>query len=180
MSKIPFDAIRIGYVEELARLWNLTEWDKIDEMNLDYFWEYATRARQSAEEDGEEDEDKLEEISSNAEQAIRDEMFKAWSDAVVITSEKLLEKADLSLEKSERGNYYIFPNNSWRDSLKQLIEIINGIGHFHFGSVVEMLESGPYGLREAVAAHYTYLKRYHEVYGSSSPERIFEQNFRDV
>ena len=180
MSKVPIDAIRVGNIGELADLWGLTSWDKLDEMNLDYFWESAGSARDRAQEEGEEDEEKLEEIGNNEEQRIRDEMYSSWSNAVESTSEALFEVADLNIEKSELGNYFIYPTTNWRDSLKIIIEIINTLGLFHFSSVEALLDSGPYGLREAVDKHYTYLRQAHEVFDVPNPERLYTRNFRAV
>jgi hypothetical protein len=149
-------------------------------MNMDYFWQFASEARDEAEQNGEEDEEKLEEIEHEAEQKIRDELFSSWSHAVEATSEKLFETVDLNIEKSEFGNYFIYPTKSWRDSLKGIVEIVNGIGYFHFNSVEELLYSGPYGLREAVNGHYGHLRQAHEVFNVPSPDKLYEWNFREV
>lgn len=72
--------------------------------------------------------------------------------------------------------YKLQPQKDWKDSLKLIIEIINGVGYFHFNSVKELLDSGPYTPKEAVLSHIGYVSEYGDVYGEASPSRMLQRS----
>ena len=55
--------------------------------------------------------------------------------------------------------------NTWRDVAEEMRQLVNGVGYFHFSSLTEFLDSGPYEPEDAVRLHLHYLRRYKEVYG---------------
>lgn len=93
--------------------------------------------------------------------------YNRYQNAVEKTAENILNKHNLLLCKQEDG-YVVQPKTTWRDSLKEIIETINGVGYFYFHSVDEFLDSGPYGEEEGVMTHLHWVKRYPDVYGDTS------------
>ena len=55
---------------------------------------------------------------------------------------------------------------------------VNGVDYFHFGTLKEFLDSGPYSGREAVLNHIGYIPQWAEVYGDTDARRIYESHVR--
>lgn len=159
-------------IDQLAKLFNLPDWDRIDEMNQQNYWEMAK---------GADDEEA-------AEQAAQTEVYNRWYDAVESTAEKLLAEHGLELlamkhTRKVHANYRphalkIIPTKSWDDAANRLRETINGVGDFHFDTLREFLDSGPYTARQAVLSHLGYIKRYPAVYGGLGANQMYEQAWR--
>lgn len=74
---------------------------------------------------------------------------------------------------------YEIASEDWDESARTLIETINAVGHFYYGSLQEALEAGPYeNSQEFVMEHLHWLKWWYEVYEGSKIERVFERRFR--
>jgi hypothetical protein len=59
-----------------------------------------------------------------------------------------------------------------------LVEVINGYGLFHFGSVEELISSGPYAdATDAVLKHLHWIAEHGKVYGESSPRGVWDRSF---
>lgn len=167
-TKQPADKLSI---EQLAKMFGLPEWDRIDEMNQQYYWESARGAE-------------TEEAQMEAEQAAQTEVYNRWYDAVESTAEKLFEKHGLGLlamkhTRKVHANYRpyllkVIPTRSWSDAADHIRETINGVGYFHFYSLNEFLNSGPYTPRQAVLAHLDYVARYPDVYGTTSAQSLYQ------
>jgi len=172
-------------VDELATMFKLPTWDKIDEMNIDTIWENGDAAYKEALQDGE-SEKKAEESREKAEHAAGNEVYRTWHDAVMSAAENLFGKHHLELiavpmkRKSVRPyEYRVQPKTSWDAALKQIIETINGVGMFHFSSAREFLDSGPYAsARIGVLTHLHHIKDYPRVYGGTSAQHLYERAFR--
>ena len=160
-------------IDELAAMLKLPSWNDVDEMNQDYYWEAAR---------GAEDQQETADV-------IRDDLFVSWYRAVEAATERLLEAHDLELSpayKKIRGKpvgdhpfeLRIHPVKSWNASADAIRETINGVGYFHFSSLREFLDSGPYTARQAVLEHLGYIKDYPAVYGSKSAQGIYDSYFR--
>jgi hypothetical protein len=153
----------------------LPAWDDVDERNQQHYWEMAR---------GVEDED----ARMKAEQEAQEEVYRQWYDAVEATAEKLLGEHGLELlamkhTRKVHQNYRphvlkIIPSTSWSDAADKLRETINGVGDFHFGSLSEFLDSGPYTARQAVLSHLGYIKRYPAVYGGLGANQMYEMHWR--
>lgn len=151
-------------VSQLAKLLDLPSWEDIDELNMDYYWECVDR-------------DASEEEAMEQEFAARDEVERQWRNAVMHAAEQLLGEHGLELQGGT-WEYQLVPTVSWRDAANQIRQTINGVGYFHFGTLAEFLESGPYTAREAVLSHLGYVSRYPEVYGTSSARSLYEASWR--
>ena len=86
---------------------------------------------------------------------------------------------DLIPKDEHDWEFGIEPAVSWEDSLKDIIQIINGIGMFYVSSVPEFLEVNCCeDAREAVLTHLHYIASYSSVYGGASPSALVDRNLR--
>jgi hypothetical protein len=161
-------------IEQLAKMFGLPDWDKIDEMNQQHYWEMTQGG------DYEDEDARME-----AEQEAQAEVYNQWYDAVESTASKLFETHGLELKPAgkqgtptRRYDLKIVPSASWNDAADKIRETINGVGMFHFNSLREFLDSGPYTAREAVLAHLGTIKNYPAVYGSGSAHQMYERAWR--
>lgn len=152
-------------IDQLAKLFGLPDFDKIDEMNQDHYHEMSQGA-------GDEEE---------AEREAQTAVYNQWYDAVESAASKLFEQHGLELTptgkqgtEKRRYEFKIVPSKSWDDAANKLRETINGVGDFHFDNLREFLASGPYTAKQAVLSHLGYIKRYPDVYGSSSARRMYD------
>ena len=167
-------------IEDLAKMLGLPDWDRIDEMNQQYYFEASQGAPD-------------EEAQLEAEREAQTEVFNTWYDAVENTATKLFGEHGLELQPSGKWHpstrtktraearpftMKIVPSVSWEDAANRIRRTINGVGHFHFDSLREFLDSGPYTARQAVLSHLGYIKRYPDVYGSTSAQRMYESAWR--
>lgn len=156
-------------IDQLAAMFGLPSWDKIEEMNQDYIWESARGAE-------------TEEAQQKAEEEASAELYNKWHDAVESAAENLFGLHGLDLVAKGKGDrayeYKIEPKQSWQDAARQIVNTINGVGYFHFNTTKEFLDSGPWTAREAVLEHLGYIKRYSDVYGSDSAKSRFEAAWR--
>lgn len=159
-------------IDQLAKMFGLPDWDKIDEMNQQHYWEMAR---------GAEDED----AQIAAESAAQDEVYGQWYDAVESVGSQLFGEHGLDLQPTgkqgtatRRYEFKIVPQKSWNDAADKLRETINGVGYFHFNTLKEFLDSGPYTARSAVLSHLNHIKSYPAVYGSGSAHDMYERAWR--
>ena len=150
-------------IDELAEMLGITPWEKMDDLNEDYYIEAGGGTEEG-------------------EQEARDEVFRKYHDALNNVADNLFEQHGLTLVPvgKERTPYEfrIVPKKSWADAAEQIRETINGVGMFHFNSLKEFLDSGPYTARQAVLQHLHYIKRHPDVYGERSARDQFERAYR--
>jgi hypothetical protein len=162
-------------IDQLAEMFGLPAWDKIDEMNQQHYWEMSRGAEG-------------EEAQLAAEREAQDEIYRQWYDAVEHASTRLFEEHGLELlgmkhTRKLHPNYRphqlkIIPSKSWSDAADKIRETINGVGTFHFNGLREFLDSGPYTPRQAVLSHLGSIKRYPAVYGGLGAHQMYEQHWR--
>jgi hypothetical protein len=159
-------------IDQLAKTFGLPDWDKIDEMNQQTYWEMSRGAEG-------------EEAQMEAEREAQDEIYGQWYDAVESTASKLFEEHGLELQptgkqgtEKRRYDFKIVPSNSWNDAADKIRETINGVGDFHFNNLREFLDSGPYTARQAVLSHLGYIKRYPAVYGGLGAHQMYASAWR--
>lgn len=150
-------------VSQLAKLLDLPSWEDIDELHMDYYWECV-------------DSDATEAEAQYQADAARDDTMRSWRHGVLGAAEQLLGEHGLELTGGP-WDYQLVPTVSWRDAANKIRQTVNGVGYFHFGTLAEFLESGPYTAREAVLSHLGYVKRYPEVYGTSSARSLYEHSW---
>src|SRR5574341_923277 len=152
-------------IDQLAKLFRLPEFDDIQERN----WEYVAEAGEVAVREAVEAEDvtdrQAEKIREEAEQAAGDELFGNWYDAVERVATELFGEHGLYLtpvdKRTERAyEFRITPQVSWADAANRIRETINGVGEFHFNSLREFLDSGPWTARQAVLEHLGWIRWY--------------------
>lgn len=86
---------------------------------------------------------------------------------------------DLEGKNDPRPFYYNIESADWDASARKLIETINGVGRFHFDSLKDALDSGPYASsKDFVLKHLHWLKDYYEVYKGSKIKSVFQRRFR--
>lgn len=170
--------IKVG-IEELCEDLGIPQWedDRFDTGDA-YGYAYNVAVKEAEEEglDPDAADEFAEERALEAEREMIDGLYRAHMNAAEEAIEQTLEPANLVVS-CEAGKCLVEPKVSWEDSAKQIVKVINGIGYFHFNSLREFLDSGPYTAREAVEGHLHHMARYGEVYGGPSPSRIYERSF---
>lgn len=156
-------------IDQLAKMFDLPDWDKIDEMNQQHYWAMSRGADD-------------EEAQQAAEEAAQTEVYNQWYDAVESAASKLFEAHGLELKPTgkqgtptRRYDFKIVPSKSWNDAADKIRETLNGVGTFHSNNLNEFLRSGPYTAREAVLSHLSQIKNYPAVYGSNSAHQMYER-----
>lgn len=156
------------------------------EDNIDYIFEIAYSVYDEAISFGASEEE-AQEARERAQSKAEAEIANAYVDSAVSTIEdQLSEHFALNLievtKKDKKGKptgeqrWQIKPLRTWKESLKLIVETINGVGYYHFDSLREFLDSGPYTEREGCLTHLGYLSDHAEVYGGLSLKRQFEDD----
>lgn len=149
-----------------------------EDYNLGY---YEQSYKYAIEQEGKTEEEAYD-FATKAEEEELSEQWNKYTSAVEGVAEHLFAVHHLVLTEKEskrKGTrYLVSPQKSWRDSGKQLIETINGVGYFHFSNVGEWLRSGPYSPKEAVLGHLHWIKDYSKVYGDYSAEYRIERRMQ--
>lgn len=170
-------------LDELAHLFDLPAWEKIDESNMDNQWEHGNYAYKEALEHGA-SEAKAEKAREKAEEEAGSEVYVSWGEGVIAAADQLFRYHYLELIPIKGTGRYpyefkVVPKTTWDSALGQIIETINGVGMFHFASAREFLDSGPYSTpRIGVLTHLHHIASYPAVYGDYSAKRTFERSFR--
>lgn len=159
-------------IDQLAKLLDLPDWDRIDELNQQHYWEMSQ---------GITDEDE----QLEAERAAQEDVYNQWYDAVESTAERLFEEHGLELHQTgkqgtekRRYDFKIVPQNSWDDAANKLRETINGVGDFHFNSLSEFLKAEASTARRAVLSHLGSVKKYPHVFGGLGARQMYDQAWR--
>lgn len=169
-------------ISDLASMLGLPDFDQIDELNTDYVWDSGNAAYKESIRDGE-SESKAEKARERAEGLAQVEVFGKWHSGVMNAADHLfgehhLQLSPVSAKKALGTEFKISPKTTWDAALKQIIETINGVGMFHFSSVREFLQSGPYATaRIGVLTHLSHIKDYPRVYGGTSAQRLFDRSW---
>lgn len=161
-------------VDRLADMFDLPEWDRIEELNVEYVGEAGYAARREAEAEGEDDELKLERIAEEAENAERGELYDRWAGAVVGAAEAIFGRHHLSLKLARplSYDYAIVPRRTWLDAARAIAATINGVGLVHVPR--EDYSRAP---QKFVLSHLGAVRHQPEVYGDTSAKRLFEMSF---
>ena len=184
-------------LDRLCKLFKLPTQEELDEGNTDYVDEAGSVAIKEAVKDadtfGEAEltDEERDEIRSKAETEASDELYHRWHGAVMSAIESVFAEHGLQLEpcKARRPHrkgfvvkypheFNVVPVESWSDAANKIRDTITGYGLFEFWTLREFLESGPYTPRQAVLSHLNWMRRRSEVYGTSSPQRVYEMSFR--
>jgi len=159
-------------VDHLAKMFGLPDWDKIDELNQQHYWEMAHGAGD-------------EEAQMAAESTAQDEVYGKWYDAVVHAASTLFDEHGLELQptgkqgtEDRRYDFKIVPSASWNAAADKIRTTLNGVGTFHFDDLKDFLSSGPYTARQAVLSHLGTIRSYPEVYGSRDARQLYDQHWR--
>jgi len=170
--------------DQIAKLFDLDTYEDLNERNIDYIAEQGHYAYKAAIEDGASEEE-ADEANMKGQEEADGELFRQWHDGVMAAAEDLFGKHGLTLVPvGKQGSaaypyeYKVVPEESWDKAVVAIIETINGVGDYHFSSVREFLDSGPYTARSGVLEHLGYIASYPEVYGDTSARRIYEGHFR--
>lgn len=170
-------------IEDLVKMFGLISSTELDEINLHYFDEIGDEAYKRAKRDGKR-EPGAEKAMRKAEEEAQTELYEKWYDAVEYVANELFGHHGLELMPRKKSNnkrpweLKVFPTTSWEAAANKIRGTINGVGDFHFSSLKEFLESGPYTARQAVLEHLGYIRRYPDVYGTESASRMYESHMR--
>jgi len=169
-------------LNQIAELFDIPGSDKFIDLNTDNVWEAGDYALKEALKRGSSEVD-AEKARDAAEMEAGDDAFREYHGAVLSAAEVAFEHIGVMLTPKRKGEKHPFefkvdPIKSWEDAAEKIRDVINGEGYFGFSSLKEFLSSGPYTAREAVLGHLHYANVYHEVYGTTSPERQYESAFR--
>jgi hypothetical protein len=133
-------------------------------------------------------EEEAEEFAQRAEREELDEQMRQYVGAVESAAEylygqhKLVVTIPTKIVDGEEVQIWdkirIEPAETWRAAAAEIMETINGVGMFHYWSVKEFLDSGPYTPCEAVMEHLGYIKRYPDVYGGQSAQGMVDSSMR--
>lgn len=116
--------------------------------------------------------------------------YEHYAAAVRVVAEAVFGEHGLVLTESKHGGLKVEPEVSWNDAANQIMDTINGVGAYYFSSLREFLESGPwqrhegrpasrrYTARQAVLSHLHWMRSRSDVYGTASPETMFERQMR--
>jgi len=178
-AKIEFDT------DELAKMFGLPEWESLRERNEEYIWSARAYAEKEAKK-ARRSESAVEKAGQKAGWDAENEVFRSWHNGVTTVAETYFGKHHLTLvpvSTRRRGalpyKYRVEATDGWRKALREIIETINGVGMFYFKDAADILRSGPYKSdRDAVVNHLHWIAHWPEVYGESSPERLFDRAFR--
>jgi hypothetical protein len=152
-------------VVDIDRLADLLDELSLNDMDDRYWWEYPP--------DNPDSEDDL--VSSE-----RDEAWQRYHAALESTFEYLCEQHELALSPhmDRSYEYEVNPKTTWEAAADAVRHTINGVGYFHFNTLEEFMDSGPYTAREATLSHLHWLKRWPDVYGEESVSRMMERKTR--
>ncbi|HSX22264.1 MAG TPA: hypothetical protein VLE97_05765 [Gaiellaceae bacterium] len=170
-------------IDQLAQMLGLPDWEKIDEMNQQHYWEMTRRGDY-------EDED----AQMKAEEEARDEVYGKWYDAVEHAASRLFEEHGLELQPAGKWHpstytktraearpheLKIVPSNSWDDAAEKIRATMSGIGDVYVGDDLrEFLRIQGTTARQAVLSHLGAIKRYPHVYGGPGAHQMYEQHWR--
>ena len=179
-------------INQLAKWLGLPEEDEVLEGMFDNggyayhdAYEYAINELEYSEEEAEE-------YALAREQEENDEFFSNWAHAVEQTADEVLGEAGLITHEITDGDYSgrfkIVPerNKDWLNAVRNTVDIINGYGMFEFDTIDDFLYCGSYiseygdhptedDLKRAIQEHMHWITMRSEVYGTPSPNQIYER-----
>jgi hypothetical protein len=123
----------------------------------------------------------IDELRLKYEQELESSYYDAWLSTVETGIDSALASVGLQAtdvtKKGQETTYKISPapGKTYTDAAKEIIEIINGVGYFHFGSVKEFTSSGPYTLKEGVLSHLHWIPEAEDVYGDGYGPKWFSR-----
>lgn len=162
----------VGYPSDIAKLLGIPEFDT--ETSGDTY-SYAFR---QAEEEGATQEE-AEQFAQKAEEEEEAEAYRSYTNAVMSVANDLFGKHGLDLVLAKNGSYAVAPTESWEKAANDIRETINGVGYFHFNTLKEFLDSGPWTARQAVLEHLHWIKDYPRVYGEGTATSMFDRRLRN-
>lgn len=174
-------------LSDIAHTLDLPTWGAIDELNTDHYHEAAHAACGGCCNGAD-----LCEAYLAAEMAAQTDVFRAYRGAVLAAAESALASHHLALEavrfrhkgkriESDHDYRIVLANGrTWTDAADRIRDTIEGVGSlgYYEGGTRGFLRSGPYTARSAVLSHLHWIKRRSEVYGTSSPTRIYQGAWR--
>lgn len=165
--KIPFDFMEnVDFANTWTEAWQF----KLNELSRNHDHEHSADLI----------DDLAREFADKCEDKERDELYSKYCDAIVRVFETFLIHHNLQLNTFSKKTvkHFIIPVVSWRDAANHILETVNGVGFFYFNSLRDFLDSGPYSPKQAVMSHLHWMKRYSDVYGGYSPQKLLDSFMR--
>lgn len=115
-------------------------------------------------------EEEAETRATAAEEKENEHYARQYLNALESACEKMLEDHGLVMHelKTRPGVFKLRPVTTWKAAAARLVETINGVGMFYFGSVQEFADSMPDTVRGTVLQHLNWMCYRPEVYGDTS------------
>ena len=161
----------IFYTGDLAVLLGILEPDDFEERVQEYYSTYSTAESEGTEEEREQQ-------ALQAETDYLSEEYRKYANAVSSVADEVFGEHGLVLVERGKGGFKVAPETSWNDAAYKIRDTINGVGSFYFSTLREFLDSGPYTARQAVLSHLHWMASRSDVYGTTSPQRLFESQMR--
>lgn len=163
-------------LDVLADLFGLPSTDDLYEGSAGYLAEVYSSIYKAALE--EQSKHKAEERAAEVEQEEMSAIYSRHVSAILSAVEPIFEHHHLELihrNDEWKDEYFIQPESSstWRDAANAIRQTINGVGYFHFNTLKEFLDSGPWTAKEAVLSHLGSISDAVEVYGLRRPKSSY-------
>lgn len=113
----------------------------------------------------------------DAVESVAQELFGQYKLRVTIPTRKM-GRGRTRQEVRLLDKIRVEPAETWREAAREIVTLINGVGIFHFASLAEFLDSGPYSPCEAVMKHLHWIKRHPDLYGGPRPVMMIERAMR--
>ena len=165
-------------MDAVAEFLGVPTYMDIWEGNADYLGDaYSAGVREALAEGASEEE--AEETGVKWQEAEEKELHSKYMSGLESAAASVLEPHGLVLEDTGKGKFKVIPESGWADAASRIVDTINGVGMFEFASAKEFKDSGPYkSYKDAVLHHLGWARRYSDVYGGRSAERVFHDSWR--
>lgn len=211
-TKVSFEedltSIEVGYLDELAKLFDFPSPETIDEWNVDYVNEmgnnayaYVMESRWLSKEEAEEE---AEVSRLQAEEQAQTEVYIKYKTAMEDAADSVLREFGLWTEWITKTNsngdpeqkIYIVANYDtktgkpiwrWQKAALKIYSVISGMGYDNWDTFSEFIdqyredddeEEDEYYYKLAVEDNMNYFKHYSTVYGTASAKSLFSQYMR--
>lgn len=165
-------------VDKLAKLLGIP-WSTADDSDGEETWTWSTARDAYMRDNPDASDEEADAAASEAETAELDERYQKRRNAFESAASSAFEDHKLTLTFDEStGQATIDPTETWRAAARLVLDTMNGVGQFTFDSLKDFLNSGPYTPREAAISHLGWIKWRGHVYGTATPDTLYDRNLR--
>lgn len=173
-------------IDQIAALLDLPTWESVDELNCDYYAEVARAATRFDEEHASnlDERQAVDDRYLATEERAQAEVYAKWHGAVLHAAESLFGAHGLELvpvkdgqgTPSEPYTYRVVPSKSWLDAADMIHTTITGVGAIACPVTTRefIAALGDGTPRRAALGHLGWIRRYPDVYASTSARVLYE------